>query len=130
MSVIEVHSEEFRQRLDRWQSSIHTMVNTLAKIAKITDDHARDEQAVPYFTGDLEKSFTFLVADGSHELQVAMTYSSIAEDGYDYALAQHENFYRHPVQGYDHYLDYVMYDITSDERWTLLETDYLSLFKH
>lgn len=104
------------------------MVKTLAKVAKMTDEIQHEEQNVPLFTGDLEDSFTYIVADGNVEMQVAMTYSSVAEDGYDYALAQHENIYRHPIQGYEQYLDLGMYTLPYDERWTVLETDYLSLF--
>ena len=104
------------------------MVKTLAKVAKMTDEIQHEEKNVPLFTGDLEDSFTYLVADGNLEMQVAMTYSSVAEDGYDYALAQHENIYRHPIQGYEQYLDLGMVTLPYDERWTVLETDYLSLF--
>ena len=129
MSVIEVHSEDFRVRLNRWAEGIHTLTRTLKKIAEMTNEDAIEAEVVPYLTGDLEQSFRFVVADSNYELQVAMTYSSVADDGYDYAYAQHENVYNHPIQGIDHYLDYVMIDIRDDDRWTLLDKDYMSIFE-
>lgn len=127
--IIEVHTEEFRAHLSRWQAGIHAMVRTLSTFAKLVDANAKEMELVPYMSGDLESSFTYLVADGSHSMQVAMTYSSVAEDGYDYALAQHENYYYHPIQGEPFYLETAVFDTFYGEGGVLLEGDFLSLFE-
>lgn len=134
MALFEIEAEEFKSRLNRWQASIHGMVRTLAMFAKLVDKTAQKTEIVPYFTGALEDSFFYLVADGSPFIQVAMTYSSVAEDGYDYAYAQHENYYRSsgvrprpPAQPF--YLDTTVFDVFYSEGFVLLEKDYLSLFE-
>lgn len=106
-------------------SLVSHIISSLNNVAHIIENQTQDK--VPFRRGDLEHSFSWNIHDNSDFVELEVGYSSIAPDNYDYAYAQHEIEYNHPIKGQSHYLIDGIRD-SSNEFFVLLEKDFLSLF--
>lgn len=72
-----------------------------ADIARKTKEHTTP--LVPLRRGWLERSWRDRMVSGT-PLKWEMLYSAKSRQGYDYSARQHEEKFRHPIRGTDHYL--------------------------
>lgn len=83
---------------------------------------------VPYDTGVLEDSFFSSTHSKLDYVELDVGYSAITEDGFDYAIIQHEVPFHHKKKGIDKYLVEGIHDVTN-EFFQMVELDYLSFFR-
>lgn len=151
-----VETEAFEEWLFNLHHRFQQMVQTLIDVHYLIQ--ANTNQLVPLDTGRLEESYHYnLVRQDESFIELHSVYDAVdPESGFHYAEYQHElmnrgatgnywyfgsasNYYRalqgHPVgnhhrhgtRGVDHYL---LKGVQASESmmWTIIETDYLSLF--
>jgi hypothetical protein len=59
---------------------------------------------IPLKLGYLQDSFNSKIISNTPNFQADLTYSSRANNYFDYAEKQHENPYYHPIKGTDHFM--------------------------
>ena len=115
----------FAQFLNGLKSQIWVMRQTLIDFAHLVENES--QWRVPFRIGALEHSYKWNIVEDSNFIEVEMGYSSIAPNGFDYALIQHEKDFNHPIRGEQFYL-LTGFTQASDGFFVELEKDFLSLF--
>ena len=140
MIKFRVQDEEFVAWLDSLQYKIQIMVETLTTIAQTIEFQARE--FVPVDTTRLEQSFKAVpVSESSNMIAIEFGFSSLSSPippvtSFDYADYVHTGIdYRtgkplhfQKPSATPQYL-YKAIDMSMAEGWTMIERDYLSLFR-
>ncbi|MCE7700138.1 MAG: hypothetical protein K8E24_015360 [Methanobacterium paludis] len=108
MALLSVDASDFAEKAEYNKM----LVNIYTEIAadEIAENVEKDTYPyVPFKLGYLEGGFTTQVLSYPPILSMTMQYSAIANNGYDYALIQHEEIMHHPVRKpgimpMDHYM--------------------------
>lgn len=126
MITIEVNAEEFIEKMNQVRSRFPQMVNTMIKVGMIIEHNT--QPYVPEDTTALVQSFEFPYVVGEFNVVMGVGYDAVDEEnGYHYALVQHEEEFNHPKPtATDHYLFEGIMD-SKMEMFEMINTDYMSL---
>lgn len=123
--MIEVTVEDnFTPFLNSFLSRIYVMRQTFVNIASYVENETRP--LVPLREGDLESSYKWSIRESTGFFELEMGYS-VFDNGFDYAIIQHEKDFDHPIRGEQFYL-LKGFSQAEEGMFVALEEDFLSLF--
>lgn len=142
---IELRDELFLEWLKETENSFVHMIETMKDVAKIVEENT--VPITPFDEGHLSGSFKSILVENNSQMKVIkVEMSAVDENGYDYAMIQHENTkFNHPsIKNRNNFhgrianmasnhpqSKYLMEGIRVSEEgaFQIIEEDYLSLFK-
>lgn len=119
---------EFREWSEYALSRFHMMVQTMEDVASLIQ--ANTYMKVPLDTGRLEESYHWTVVEETSDfVKVEVIFDAEdPETGFHYAQIQHEKVtFNHPKRGQAFYL-FSGIQASRSMAYSIIETDYLSLF--
>lgn len=119
---------EFREWSEIALSKFQMMVQTMEDVASLIQ--ANTYMKVPLDTGRLEESYHWVVRENTSDfIKVDIIFDAEDPDtGFHYAEIQHNTLhFNHPKRGQAFYL-YAGIQASRDMAYSIIETDYLSLF--
>lgn len=119
---------EFREWSEYALSRFHMMVQTMEDVASLIQ--ANTNQRVPLDTGRLEESYHWTILENTSDfIKVEVIFDAEDPDnGFHYAQIQHEDVtFTHPKRGQAFYL-FDGIQASKNMAYSMIKTDYLSLF--
>ena len=125
---LKLQDHEFREWSELMMSKFQMMVQTMEDVASLVQ--ANTYMKVPLDTGRLEESYHWQVVENTSDfIKVEVIFDAEDPDtGFHYAEIQHNTLhFNHPKRGQAFYL-YAGIQASRSMAYSMIETDYLSLF--